>query len=62
MDTRSSVVTCEEECSGEVEEVEIGGDGGNLYLVAFSVEKGNGKLQKATVGSGNNIQHHQGCT
>ena len=49
VDTRSSEVGCDKKCSGAAKDVELGGDGINFYIVSFSVKKGKGKIQKATV-------------
>ena len=49
VDTRSSEVSCEKKCSGAAKDVELGGDGINFYVVSFSVKRGKGKIQKATV-------------
>ena len=53
VDKRSSEVNCDKKCSGAAKNVELGGDGINLYVVSFSVKKGKGKIQKATVELGN---------
>ena len=45
----SSEVSCDKKCSGAAKNVELGGDGFNFYVVSFSVKKGKGKIQKATV-------------
>ena len=49
VDTMSSQVSCDKKCSGAAKNVELGGDGFNFYVVSFSVKKGRGKIQKATV-------------
>ena len=49
VDKTSSEVSCDKKCSGAAKNVELGGDGFNFYVVSFSVKKGKGKIQKATV-------------
>ena len=46
---KDSKVSCDTKCSGSAKDVKLGGDGTNLYTVAFSVKKGKGKIQEADV-------------
>merc|ERR1712012_1226930 len=49
VNVKNSLVSCDKKCSGAAKDVELGGDGMNLYVVSFAVKKGKGKIQKATV-------------
>lgn len=53
---KNSLVSCDKKCSGAAKDVELGGDGMNLYTVSFAVKKGKGKIQKATVELGKGPQ------
>ena len=51
---KTGKVSCDTKCSGSAKDVKLGGDGTNFYVVGFSVKKGKGKIQKATVELGRN--------
>merc|ERR1712172_389025 len=49
VNVKSSMVSCDKKCSGGAKDVELGGDGMNLYTVSFAMKKGKGKIQKVSV-------------